>query len=73
MQKLTVSSDGWHQSDGLQLVHLDRKGGAELLQRLAGSVAKARRRGRFDLLAWGELPERNRQELGPALQAPKWA
>ena len=73
MQQLTLNADGWHQSDGMQLVHLDRRGGAELLQRLADSVARARRRGRFGLLAWGELPERNRQELGPALQAPKWA
>ena len=73
MQQLTLSADGWHQSDGMQLVHLDRQGGAELLQRLAGSVAKASRRGRFGLLAWRELPERNRLELGPALQAPKWA
>jgi hypothetical protein len=73
MKQLTLSKEGWQQSDGMQLVHLDRQGGAELLHRLAGSVAKARCRGRFDLLAWGELPERNRQELGPALQAPKWA
>jgi len=73
MHQLTLSADGWHQSDGMQLVHLDRQRGAELLQRLAGSVAKGRRTGRFDLLAWGELPERSRQELGPALQAPKWA
>lgn len=73
MQQLTLSADGWHQSDGLQLVHLDRQGGTELLQRLTGSVARARRGGRFELLAWGELPERNRRELGPALHAPKWA
>jgi hypothetical protein len=53
MQKLTLNADGWHHSDGMQLVHLDRQGGAELLQRLADSVARARHRGRFGLLAWG--------------------
>lgn len=73
MQKLTASAAGWRQSDGLQLVHLDRQGGGRLLQRLEAAVVRAGRSSRLGLMEWRELPERSRQELGPLLQAPKWA
>jgi len=71
MERLT---SGWQHSPGLRLVHLDRAGGAALVQRLAPLAARWQRSGRFALVRWQDMTAdlQRRLELRQQ-QAPSWA
>jgi ribosomal protein S18 acetylase RimI-like enzyme len=71
MERLT---SGWHHSPGLRLVHLDRTGGAALVQRLTPLAARWQRSGRFALVRWQAMgPDLRHQLERVQQQAPPWA
>jgi ribosomal protein S18 acetylase RimI-like enzyme len=71
MERLT---SGWQHSPGLRLVHLDRTGGAALVQRLMPLAARWQRSGRFALVRWQAMgPDLRHQLERVQQQAPPWA
>jgi GNAT superfamily N-acetyltransferase len=71
MERLT---SGWQCSPGLRLVHLDRAGGAALVQRLRPLAARWQRSGRFVLVRWQTMGSHLRHQLECLQQqAPPWA